>query len=154
MANTYTKIYIQIIFGVKYRKALINLSWEVEQYKYITGIVENSGQKMIAINGVPDHIHFLIGMKPTCCLSRLCAEIKKSTSTYIKTKRYTQHKFEWQPGFGAFSYSESSLDNVVAYIKRQKEHHLKRSFHNEYLQILKMFNVDFNPKYLFTDLHV
>lgn len=147
--STYSQIYIQIVFAVKNRQALIASSWEEELYKYITGIVQNKGQKMIAINGMPDHIHFLIGMKPSCCLSDLVREVKKSSNSFIKEKEFSKYKFEWQEGFGAFSYSHSSLDNVIGYINNQKEHHKKRSFKEEYIDFLEKFNVEFKDEYLF-----
>ena len=104
---------------------------------------------MIAINGMPDHIHFLIGMKPTCCLSDLIREIKKASNEYIKENKLTPSRFQWQEGFGAFSYSHSSLDNVVQYIKNQKEHHRKKTFRQEYEDFLTRFNVEFKTEYLF-----
>tara|TARA_R110000868_G_scaffold51890_3_gene164346 strand:- start:1787 stop:2245 length:459 start_codon:yes stop_codon:yes gene_type:complete len=147
--STYSQIYIQIVFAVKNRNALIANSWEEELYKYITGIVQNKGQKMLAINGMPDHIHILIGMKPSCCLSDLVREIKKSSNSFVKEKEFSKYKFEWQEGFGAFSYSHSSLDNVIEYINNQKEHHKKRSFKEEYINFLKKFNIEFKNEYLF-----
>lgn len=103
MANTYTKIYIQVVFAVKNREALIQQIWEDDLYKYITGIVTNKGQKMLAINGTENHIHLFIGMKPDCCLSDLVREIKKSSNSFINDKRLSPFKFRWQEGFGAFS---------------------------------------------------
>ncbi len=149
MAGTFTQIYIQTIFAVKYRQSLILSKWEEELYKYITGIVQNNNQKMLAINGMPDHIHFLIGMKPSCCLSDLVREIKKSSNDFINTKNFTEAKFQWQGGFGAFSYSHSSLDNVIKYILNQKNHHKKDSFKNEYLGLLNEFEIEHKPEYLF-----
>ncbi|WP_139856828.1 IS200/IS605 family transposase [Aequorivita sinensis] len=148
-AGTFSQIYIQVVFAVKGRNCLILPSWEDELYKYITGIVQNKNQKMLAINGVHDHIHFLIGMKPSCCLSDLVREIKKSSNKFINEKRFIKYKFEWQEGYGAFSYSHSALDNVIAYIQRQKEHHKKLSFREEYVLFMKKFNVDFKEDYLF-----
>ena len=104
MSNTFSKIYIHVVFAVKNRHALIQPSWEEQLYKYITGIIQNKGQKMLAINGISNHIHFLIGMKPTCCLSDLVREIKKSTNKYIKENKFTNYQFQWQAGFGSFSY--------------------------------------------------
>ena len=124
--STYSQIYIQLVFAVKNRRALISNEWDEELYKYITGIVQNKGQKMLAINGVADHIHIFIGMKPTCCLSDLVREVKKASNVFIKEKQFTPHKFEWQAGYGAFSYSHSSLDNVIKYVNNQKEHHKKQ----------------------------
>lgn len=147
--STYSQIYIQIVFAVKGRASLISETWDAELYKYITGIVTNKGQKLIAINGVSDHIHILIGMKPSCCLSDLVREIKKSSNEFIKEKEFTKHKFQWQEGFGAFSYSHSALDNVIAYINKQKEHHRKKSFKDEYLEILEKFKIEFKSEYLF-----
>lgn len=104
MASTYSQIYIQIVFAVKHREALISYDWEERLYQYITGIVQNKGQKMIAINGMPDHIHLFIGMKPSCCLSDLVREIKKSSNDFINENKLSKYKFNWQEGFGAFSY--------------------------------------------------
>ena len=149
MSNTFSQIYIQVVFAVKGRECQIQHSWENQLYKYITGIVQNHNQKMIAINGMPDHIHFLIGMKPTCCLSDLVREIKKCSNTYIKENRLTKSKFQWQDGFGAFSYSHSSLDNVVQYVMNQKEHHVKKTFKQEYEEFLTRFNIEFKSEYVF-----
>ncbi|MCC7149358.1 MAG: IS200/IS605 family transposase [Saprospiraceae bacterium] len=149
MAGTFSQIYIQVVFAVKGRESLIHSSWEEELYKYISGIVSNKEQKMLAINGMPDHIHFLIGMKPGCCLSDLVREIKKSTNDFIKGKKFTPFKFQWQEGYGAFSYSHSALDNVIAYIKNQKEHHKKQTFKDEYKSFLTKFQIDYKDEYLF-----
>lgn len=149
MSGTFSQIYIQVVFAVKERESLINLSWEEELYKYITGIVRNKEQKLIAINGMPDHIHILIGMRPSCCLSDLVREIKKSSNDFIKEKKFTKQKFQWQEGYGAFSYSHSALGNVVSYIENQKEHHKRQSFRDEYLEFLKKFEVEFKDEYLF-----
>jgi len=147
--STFSQIYIHIVFAVKGRYSLIQSSWEGELFKYITGIVSNKGQKLIAINGVPDHIHILIGLKPACRLSDLVREIKKSSNSFVKEKRFTNYKFEWQEGYGAFSYSHSALDNVIAYINNQKEHHRKSTFKEEYMQFLKKFQVEYKDEYLF-----
>ena len=149
MADTYSQIYIQIVFAVKGRDSLISPKWEEELYKYITGIVQNKGQKMLAVNGIPNHIHFLIGMKPTCCLSDLVREIKKSSNTFIKENRFTSSNFQWQEGFGSFSYSHSQLDNVINYIMNQKEHHTRKTFKEEYIDMLTKFNIEFKNEYLF-----
>ena len=149
MAGTFSQIYIQIVFAVKHRDSLISPEWEAELYKYITGIVQNKGQKMIAINGMPDHIHIFIGMKPSCCLSDLVREIKKSSNDFIKEKKFSKYKFNWQEGYGAFSYSHSAIDNVVKYVINQKEHHEKNTFKDEYVEFLNKFQIDFNDEYLF-----
>jgi len=149
MADTYSQIYIQIVFSVQNRKALIHESFETELYKYITGIVQNKGQKLIAINGMPDHIHIFIGMKPNCCLSDLVREIKKSSNSFINEKQFTNVSFNWQEGFGAFSYSFSQIDTVVNYIKNQKSHHQTKSFKEEYLEFLDKFEIEYKEEYLF-----
>lgn len=147
--GSYTQSYIHVIFSVKGKNSLIKTEWDEKLYKYITGIVQNKNQKMLAINGVEDHIHFLIGMKPSCCLSDLVREVKKSSNAFIKDRRFTRHNFKWQEGYGAFSYSHSSLNNVIAYIKRQKDHHKKRTFKDEYLDFLNKFQIEFKDEYLF-----
>lgn len=149
MSSTFSQIYIQVVFAVKGRESLIQASWEEELYKYITGIISNKGPKLISINGMPDHIHLLVGMKPNCCLSDLVREIKKSTNAFIAEKKYVHYKFQWQEGFGAFSYSHSALDNVIAYIQNQKEHHKKQTFQEEYKEFLQKFKIDYKDEYLF-----
>ena len=149
MPGTFSQIYIQIIFAVKNRDGLIRTTWEEELYKYITGIVREKQQKMLAINGTSDHIHFLIGMRPSCCLSNLVQEVKKSTNNFISEKKFCPFHFEWQQGYGAFSYSHSALDKMIGYIQNQKEHHRKRTFREEYVEFLEKFGVDFKEDYLF-----
>jgi len=149
MANTYSQIYIQIVFAVKNRNALINSSWEEKLYQYITGIVKNKEQKLIAINGVADHIHIFIGLKPTCCLSDLVREVKKASTVFINDNKLSKYKFNWQAGFGAFSYSKSHIDAVYNYVMNQKAHHKKRSFKEEYLDFLKKYEISYEEKYLF-----
>lgn len=149
MPGTFSQIYIQVVFAVKGRESMIQSSWEEELFKYITGIVRNKEQKMLAINGMPDHFHFLIGMKPSCCLSDLVREVKKSSNDFIKEKEFTKFKFRWQEGYGAFSYSHSSLDNVIGYIMNQKDHHKQKTFKEEYLEFLKKFEIEFKNEYLF-----
>jgi putative transposase len=149
MSSTFSQIYIQVVMAVKGRNSLISQTWEEELYKYITGIISNKNQKLIAINGAEDHIHILIGMKPSCCLSDLIREVKKSSNAFVKEKRFTKFKFDWQDGYGAFSYSQSALDNVIAYIQNQKEHHKKKTFKQEYIGFLKKFQIEYDEKYLF-----
>lgn len=148
MASPFSQIYIQIVFAVKGRQSLILRSWEEELYKYITGIVQNKDQKMLAINGMPDHLHFFIGMRPACCLSDLVREVKKSSNEFIKDKKFC-NGFHWQDGYGAFSYSHSHLSNVINYIMKQKEHHHRQTFREEYIGLLKKFEIEFEEKYLF-----
>jgi putative transposase len=149
MAGTYSQIYIQIVFAVQKREALIEDSWEERLYQYITGIVKNKGQKLIAINGIPNHIHLFIGMKPSCCLSDLIREIKKSSNEFVNENKFSKNKFNWQEGYGAFSYSHSQIDSVYKYVMNQKEHHKKTSFKEEYLSFLKKFEIEYDEKYLF-----
>ena len=149
MADTFSQIYIQIVFAVQNRKALIRREWEEELYKYITGTIQNKGQKMLAINGTSNHIHFFMGIKPTCCISDLIREVKKASNTFINEKQFTAFKFQWQEGFGAFSYGHSQLTDVIQYIEKQKEHHKKKTFREEYLAFLKAFEIDFKDEYLF-----
>ena len=149
MPGSFSQIYIQVVFAVKGRESLISNNWEEELYKYITGIIQNKGQKLLAINGMPDHIHVLIGMKPSCCLSDLVREIKKSSNAFIAEKKFSKFKFQWQEGFGAFSYSHSALGNVIEYISNQKEHHLKKTFKQEYTEFLKKFEIEFKDEHLF-----
>jgi len=147
--GTFSQIYIQVVFAVKGRHSLIKPYWETDLYKYITGIVQGKGQKMLAINGTENHIHFLIGLKPSCKISNLVREIKKSSNVFVKENKFTKFKFEWQEGYGVFSYSHSSLNNVIAYINNQKEHHKKTTFKKEYLEFLKKFDLGYDDKFLF-----
>jgi len=149
MPGTYSRIYIQIVFAVKGRKSLIQPEWETEIHKYISGIVKTNDQKMIAINGMADHIHFLIGMRPNCCLSDLVRDIKRSSNGFVNDNKFTRYQFEWQSGYGAFSYGHSALDTVIAYIRNQKKHHQKKSFREEYQGFLSKFNIPFKDEYLF-----
>ncbi len=149
MAGTFSQIYIQIVFAVQKRESMIHSSWEEELYKYISGIIKNKGQKILAINGMQDHLHLFIGMKPSCCLSDLVREVKKSSTEFIKEKNFSKFKFNWQEGYGAFSYSHSQIDTVIKYIMNQKEHHKKQTFRQEYLDFLKKFEIEFKDEYLF-----
>lgn len=149
MANTYTQIYIQVVFAVQGRLNLIKKDNKEELHKYITGIIRNKKQKLIAINSMPDHSHIFIGMKPSIALSDLVRGIKNNSSTFINEKKWVKGKFNWQEGFGAFSYSHSQIDAVVKYIQNQEDHHAQRTFKEEYLEMLEKFNVEFDTRYLF-----
>ncbi len=149
MANTYTQIYIHVVFCVQDRYCLISKTWKDELFKYITGIIQNNGHKLIAINGMADHLHIFIGMKPSQSLSDLMQDIKGDSSKWINGKGFLRGRFSWQEGFGAFSNSASQIDNVVKYIKNQEIHHMKKIFIDEYKDILKKFNIDFDDRYLF-----
>ena len=152
MANTYSQIYIHCVFAVKGRQNLISPKWKNELYKYITGIVTNEDQKLIAINGMPDHLHILIGLKPNKNISDIIRDIKANSSRFINTQRWIAGKFEWQKGFGAFSCSHSQLDSVINYIQEQENHHKKLSFREEYLKFLKHYNIEYNSDYLFMEI--
>ncbi|SHG55297.1 REP element-mobilizing transposase RayT [Flavobacterium micromati] len=149
MANTYSQLYVQVVFAVKGRQNLISNTWKDELSKYITGIVTNEGQKLIAINGVSDHIHILIGIKPNKALSDLVRDIKANSSRFINEKAWVNGKFEWQTGFGAFSYSHSNLTNVIRYIQNQEEHHKAKTFKEEYVAFLEAFDVDYKTEFIF-----
>lgn len=152
MANTYSQLYIHIVFAVKGRQNLISINWKDEIYKYITGIITNKEQKLIAINGMPDHVHILIGLKPDKSISDLVRDIKSNSSKFINDKNWINGKFEWQTGFGAFSYGHSQLTNVIKYIENQEEHHKTRTFKEEYIAFLKLFDVNFKNEYLFEEI--
>jgi REP element-mobilizing transposase RayT len=149
MANTYSQIYIQVVFAVSGRMCLISKDFEAELYKYITGIVKGAGQKLIAINGRADHIHILLGIKPNMALSDLVGKIKASSTNFINSKKWVRGRFSWQEGFGAFSYSHSQLTEVIRYIQNQDEHHSVKSFKDEYQALLKKFEVEYDDKYVF-----
>jgi len=149
MPDTYSKIYIQIVFAVQNRNALILPEWEEDLYKFITGIVQNKGQKMLEINGTRNHIHMLLGIKPSICLSDLVREIKKSSDTMIRERKLSPFLFRWQEGFGAFSYGQSQLTTIIHYIRNQKEHHRQTKFRDEYLAFLKAYEIEFKNEYLF-----
>ncbi|MGA9365409.1 MAG: IS200/IS605 family transposase [Bacteroidota bacterium] len=149
MANTYTQIYIQVIFAVKGRQNLLRRENREELHKYITGIVRNNKQKLIRINSVPDHVHILLGVKPDIALSDLVRDIKANSSRFINGKGWVKGRFNWQEGFGAFSYSHSQLDRVIKYIDQQEQHHRKESFKEEYLGLLEKFQVEGDQRFVF-----
>lgn len=149
MPNTYTQIHIHVVFAVKNRSGLIQKEWKDELYKYITGIIQQHKHKLLAINGMPDHIHIFFGFKPTQSLSDLIQDVKGSSSKWINDKKFTKSRFEWQQGFGAFSYSNSHISNVISYIENQEAHHRKQTFIEEYKHMLTKFEVDYNEQYLF-----
>ena len=149
MPNTYTQIHIQVVFAVQNRVSIIRKSWKDELYKYITGIIQNYGHKVLAINGMPDHLHILIGMRPTQSLSDLMQDIKGDSSKWINQKSFVNGKFSWQEGYGAFSYSKSHVDAVIKYIKNQEQHHKKKTFIEEYHEFLDKFEVEFDERYIF-----
>jgi putative transposase len=147
MANTYTQVHVQFIFAVKFRASLIHSSWEDELYRYITGIVQPK-HKMIIINGVPDHLHMLIGYRPTQSMSDLMQDVKSGSSRWINDNNYSNDRFEWQSGYGAFSYGKSQLPDVIRYIENQKSHHRKQTFLQEYKLFLEKFEVEYDERYI------
>ena len=140
-----------MVFAVKYRQALIERSWKDELYKYITAIIQNRTHKLLIVNGMPDHIHILIGMRPTQSLSDLMQHIKGDSSKWINEREFTKGKFEWQEGYGAFSYSRAQVPDVIAYIKNQEQHHSKIRFREEYFDLLKQFDIDYDERYIFKE---
>jgi REP element-mobilizing transposase RayT len=149
MANTFSQIYIQTVFAVSNRQSLIKPAFQEELYKYISGIVKNQGQKLISINGVADHVHILIGLKPAMALSDLVREIKSDSTNFINEKKFVRGRFSWQEGYGAFSYGHSQLDTVIRYIQNQEQRHKRSSFKSEYLTLLRKFDIAFEEKYVF-----
>jgi len=148
MPNTYSQLYVQIVFAVKGRQHFIKESLRDELQKYITGIITNKGQKLYAIYCMPDHVHILISIKPDCSISNLVRDIKANASSFVQDKTDNPF-FRWQEGFGAFSYSKSHVDNVVNYILNQPHHHKNKTFQEEYLDFLKKFEINYNEEYLF-----
>lgn len=149
MANTYSQVYLQFVFAVKGRQSLINQKYNDELQKYITGIVQNRRQKMLAINNVPDHLHMLVGFGTIMSMADFMEEVKSISSKFINEKGWVHGKFEWQKGYGVFSYSRSQIDNVIHYIQNQQEHHKRKSFKEEYLEFLRKFEIEFDERYLF-----
>ena len=149
MANTYSQIDIHIVFAVEGRQNLINPENNDELQKFITGIVSGQKQKLIAINNMPDHVHILVGLQPDTALSDLVRNIKAGSSNFINRKRWVKGRFSWQEGFGAFSYSRSQLAAVIRYIENQQKHHAKKSFREEYVELLKKFSVEYDERYIF-----
>lgn len=149
MANTYTQIYIHTVFAVKYREALISNPWKERLHKYITGIIQNHGHKLIAINTMPDHAHIFIGMRLDAVLSDLVRDIKRDSTNFVNNEIRLHGKFGWQEGFGAFSYSHKQIDAVVKYIVSQEEHHRHKTFREEYETMLKDFAIIYDQKYVF-----
>lgn len=149
MANTYTQIHIQLVFAVQNRASLIKDSWKNEMYKYMTGIIQNKDHKMLQINSMPDHIHILIGLRPTQALAELVKVVKQESTNWINDQKFTPKKFNWQEGYGAFSYTKSDVPRVIKYIQNQENHHREIKFLDEYVEMLKVHEIDYDEKYLF-----
>lgn len=149
MANTYTQLYIHLVFAVKNRDAVIKKDWKDGLEKYITGIIQNHKHKLLAIGTMPDHIHIFIGYNVNQLIPDIVEDIKTSSNEWIKTNRLTKCKFEWQKGYGAFSHSRSQLDTVIKYVLSQEQHHKKKSFRTEYLEMLSKNEIAFKEEYVF-----
>jgi REP element-mobilizing transposase RayT len=149
MPGTYSQIYIQIVFAVKGRENLIGKNWKDELHKYISGIITKKGQKSIIVNGVSDHIHVFVGLKPSMAISDLVRDIKNNSCNFINDKKFVECKFSWQEGYGAFSYAHSQIEQVYNYILNQELHHHKKTFKEEYLDFLQKFELEYDEKYVF-----
>ena len=149
MAGTFSQIYIQYVFAVKGRENLLQQPWRTEVFKYISGIINGKNQKPIIVNGVADHVHVFVGLKPAMNISELIRDIKNNSSNFINDQKYIKGKFSWQEGYGAFSYGHSQIETVYQYIANQEEHHKKKTFKEEYIEFLQKFDIEFNEKYLF-----
>ena len=151
MANTYHQIYVQTVFATKYRNSSIAKHWKSELFGVIGKLINDTGCKTLIVNGVEDHVHCLISVKPTICVSDLMQEVKAKSSKYVNQNSLSNDRFEWQKGFGVFSYGRSQLDMIYKYIQNQEVHHNKQSFKDEYLSLLKAFEIDFDETYIFHD---
>ena len=149
MANTYSQVYLHFVFTVKGKQNLLLPKHNDELQKYITGIVQNRKQKLLAINNVSDHMHLFVGFGTTITMADFMEEVKAISSKFINTKGWIRGRFEWQRGYGVFSYSRSQIDDVIKYIMNQQEHHKKQSFKEEYIDLLKKFEIEYDEKYLF-----
>ena len=149
MAGTFSQIYIQVVFAVKGRQNLIQKEWKDDLHKYMAGIIKGKKQKSIIVNGMPDHIHAFIGLKPAMAVSDLVRDIKNNSTNFINDRKLVKGKFSWQEGYGSFSYGHSQIDKVYKYILNQEQHHRKKTFREEYLDFLKKFEVPYDEKYLF-----
>ena len=152
MANTYSQIYVQVVFAVQNRESLIGSKWKDELYRYLVGIIQNHHHKVIAINGMPDHVHILIGLRPNQSSSDLMQKVKGDSSKWIHQKGFVTGKFSWQEGYGVFSYRKSQVNDVIEYIKRQEIHHQRKTFKEEYQQFLEKFEVDYDERFVFKEI--
>ena len=152
MANTYYQVYLQAVFAVKYRQAVINKAWRAKLLSVVGNLINETGCKTIIVNGVEDHIHCFLGLKPVISISELMKTVKAKSSKWINDHQLTENRFEWQGGYGVFSYSHSHIDRVYKYIANQEEHHKKQTFKKEYLALLDGFKVPYDEQYTFKDL--
>jgi putative transposase len=149
MAGTFSQLYIQVVFAVKGRENLISNNWKTDLHKYIAGIIKGKEQKSIIVNGMPDHIHAFIGLKPSMAISDLVRDVKNNSSNFINDNKLVRGKFSWQEGYGVFSYSHAQIETIYNYILNQEEHHKKKTFRKEYLDLLNDFGISYDEKYLF-----
>ncbi len=152
MANTYHQIYLQMVFAVKYRKAVIDKSWRSKLLGVIGNLINETKCKTIIVNGVDDHVHCFVGLKPVVSVSDLMKSVKALSSKYINDHSLTKQRFEWQEGYGVFSYSQKDVDKVYKYIQNQEHHHKVQTFRNEYLELLKEFEIEYDEQYIFKEL--
>jgi len=152
MANTYSQVYIQCVFAVKYREAIIQQAWKPSLLSVIGNLINETGCKTIIVNGVEDHVHCFLGLKPVLSISDLMKMVKAKSSKYINDHQLAKRRFEWQEGYGVFSYSHSQINDVFEYISKQETHHKKQTFREEYLAFLEKFEVPYDERYIFTDL--
>jgi len=148
-SGTYTQIYIHFIFAVKFRESVIYPKIQDQLFRFMSGSITSMGHKALAVNGMPDHIHVLVGLNPVMAISELAKELKRSSSNFINQNNWMPGKFQWQTGYGGFSYSRSQIDSVIKYIKNQKLLHKRKTFREEYQEILQKFNIDYNPDFIF-----
>lgn len=149
MANTYTQLYVQVVFAVKGRENLISKQHRDLLQKYMTVTIQNDKHKMLAIFCMPDHVHFLVGLNPAIAISDMVQDVKRASTNFINEKKLIPAHFNWQRGFGAFSYSKNQVPDVIRYILNQEEHHRKKTFREEYLEFLQVFGIEFDEKYVF-----
>ncbi len=149
MSNTYSQIYIHVVFAVQGRQNLLQKPWRNKVFAYISGVLTKKGQKSLIVNGVADHVHVFFQLKPNVSLSEIVRDIKNSSTHYINDNKWLKSKFGWQSGYGAFSYSISQMGTVYRYVENQEIHHQKRTFKDEYLELLKKFEIEFSDQYLF-----
>jgi REP element-mobilizing transposase RayT len=149
MANTFSQMYVQIVFAVLGRANVINEIHRVELEKYVCGIVSNKKCKPLSIFINPEHVHLLFGLHPTISVSDITRDIKAGSSGFINDRKWVAGKFNWQDGFGSFTYSKSQIGTVIKYILNQPEHHKKNSFKEEYLTLLQKNEIKYEDRYLF-----
>lgn len=147
--GVFTQLYIQLVFAVKYRDRLLKDAIRPEIFSYMSGTLTNLKHKSLIINGTSDHVHVFLGLNPTMSISDTVWELKRSSSLFINNKNWFRSKFQWQEGYGAFSYSRSHIDNVYKYIENQEQHHKRTTFREEYIDFLEKFEIEYDNKYLF-----